>query len=78
MRFRLSTLLVVAPLFGLAMFGGLKWYETLAREKAVSAERESVGGPGPVEPFEIHISCEFGFPESDFGPIPVARPISLR
>ena len=35
MRFRLSTLLLVAPLVGLATFGGLKWYEKLVEQNEI-------------------------------------------
>jgi hypothetical protein len=88
-RFRLSTLLVVAPLLGLATFGGLKWYEIWEAERkkaemdplieliTATIDPDTWATVGPIgTPVEIY--CGAPYPESDFGPVPVERPIRLR
>jgi hypothetical protein len=87
-RFRLSTLLVAVPLLGLATFGGLKWYEIREEERKKSEidplielitatiDPETWATvSSPTAPAEI--LCGGAYPESDFGPIPVERPIRL-
>ena len=80
MRFRLSTLFVVAPLLGLAMFGGLKWYEQLSEEYEIEFVfpcEPLISTKAPVT-WDEDAESPIAFPESDFGPVPVERPISLR
>jgi hypothetical protein len=75
-RFRLSTLLLAVPLLGLATFGGLKWYEMITDD-----EVEFVYPCEPLVPTIAPVSwvdekeMPAAFPESDFGPVPVERPM---
>ncbi len=77
MRFRLSTLLVVAPLLGVAMFGGLKWYEHHQRQIEIDSILEKVRAPKVLVTVPVRLiaipdpstghAAVTDFPESDFG-----------
>jgi hypothetical protein len=75
-RFRLSTLLVAVPLLGLVSFGGLKWYEKLSEVEFVYPCAPFTSTMAPVTWVEDD-DLSLAYPESDFGPLPVERPIRL-
>jgi hypothetical protein len=78
-RFRLSTLFIAVPLFGMATFAGLKWYEKIIVDEQVEFVYPCEPPAPTIAPAnwvdETETRAEF--PESDFGPIPVERPIKL-